>query len=168
MCLFVSLFVHLPVEAMQLVFMGSLATKDSGTHPVATALLWFMAFYGFSQRQQTLVCLFVPLPLQCIASSGREKHVELLVSQSVLGQQLTQPFSKTPPAPSHPPAALPCALKWGVMKENFVVEYVLQFFDQMLLFPHQKHRERGRNIEKLTQPFSQAAAATSQAAAAPS
>ena len=54
------------------------------------------------------------------------------------------------------------------MKDNFVVEHFLQFFDQILLIPHQKHRERGRNIEKLTQPFSKAAAAaTSQAAAAP-
>ena len=122
---------HLPVQAMQLGFGVHLQVKTLALlspHPIATALLlafalWrYMAFSTAANSALLFVCLFIPWPLQCIASSGGEKHVELLVSQSVLGQQLTQPFSKTPPAPSHP-AALPCALEWGVMKDNFVVEY---------------------------------------------
>ena len=61
--LFVCLFVHMPVEAMQLVFMGSLATKDSGTHPVVTALLWAFGFWHYitflNGSKLLIVCLFL-------------------------------------------------------------------------------------------------------------
>ena len=70
--------VHLQVKTLALL----------SPHPIATALLlafalWrYMAFFSGS-KLCALVCLFIPWALQCIASSGREKHVELLVSPGV-------------------------------------------------------------------------------------